>query len=145
MDAANYRLLLRQALRPIEDIENACCLMDLIPQSLFNESVKSVTEFIESDYKGESYALYKFKDKYFYIRTSFGSCSGCDEWADASFEKHTNTIDRIIDGIEPFDNIWEIPMNDYVHPTWKNMIIDILDEDNTLDKFHKHQSKIWGE
>lgn len=142
----NYIDQLRQHVRPVEDIEEDCYGMGEVPRSIFDEHVKCLESFCEEDYQGSSYALYEFAGRYFVIEENFGSCSGCDGWIDASTDDHEKTIHGILDNIHPCDNLWEIPVNlQYVHPTWRWKIIDMMEHRGCVDEFHKHQVQMEAE
>jgi hypothetical protein len=134
---------LRKHVRSVRDIDDDCRGMIDVPTSLFNEHVQCLASFCEEDYQGTSHALYTFADKYFIIEETFGSCSGCDGWMDASSEDHQKIIDGIVDDIAPCDNIWEIPVDlDYTHPTWRNAILEVMEKYGCLEKFHAFQEHL---
>ena len=130
MDA--YRDSLRRHLRPIFAIEEECSDM---PVSIFDDSLKPVLEFIEEDFQGECHALYHFDGKWFVIDENYGSCSSCDPWMDVSTQEHQWHIEHIIKGLEPVENLWEIPASDYHCPEWKRLLRDFLVQHDVLDKF----------
>ena len=82
------------------------------------------------DYSGEAIVVYRYNEKYFCLKESFGSCSGCDDWDSNSLENHT----RIIDGLKQdiaeslVDHIYEItlPLERYAHPYVRDEWIKVL-------------------
>lgn len=138
-----FHTQLSKHVRSVEDIDGECRGMIDVPTSIFDEHVKCLASYSEDDYQGISHALYTFADKYFIVEECFGSCGGCDGWMDASQEYHQEIVDGIVNNIVPCDNLWEISVNlNYVHPTWRNTILNLMKNNNCLDKFHAFQEHL---
>lgn len=50
--------------------------------NLFNSSVQKLWEYIERDYQGKFAVVYYYKNWYIFTSGDFGSCGGCDEFAE---------------------------------------------------------------
>jgi hypothetical protein len=56
-----------------------------VMQTMFGNKATVIAEYIEDDYQGSEAFAYEFEDGTIAIITdTFGSCSGCDSWEDAS-------------------------------------------------------------
>ena len=134
---------LRQHLLRIKDIEKTCFNACDVLYEMFDEHVKILESYNEDTYHGSSYVIYEYKQHYFYVSESFGSCPGCDEWIENNSENHVAYIDRIVSNIILYKNLWEIPFDIYYsHPTWRKNVFDLMESHHCLDLFNKNQEKL---
>jgi hypothetical protein len=95
--------------------------------SMFDESVEKIIQFDEDDYQGSVYALYKFLDKWFVISKNYGSYDD---------ELSLTECKALIAHVVPVDDIWKIEYSEYDNHDWKCMVIDLMEKNGCLDKFH---------
>jgi hypothetical protein len=128
---------LKKHVKPIKQIEEACnCCMQYVPMEMFDDSVELVAEFTEDSFQGVSYCLYTFGTKWFMITSRFGTCDGCDEWIGETSKGHQEVIDGIIKDINAVDNLWEIEIDEYVHPSWYKKIVGLMENRGCLSEFN---------
>ena len=72
-------------------------------QAMFNSPVELVFFWREEDYQGEIFAVYKYKNKYIYIKGQHGSCELCDK-----FPRTEEELMRTFRSLKVTDNVDEI-------------------------------------
>ena len=67
-----------------------------VMRTMFGDKAKVIGEWIENDYQGDEAFAYEFSDGTIAIITdSFGSCSGCDSWEDATDKEARNLVQEL--------------------------------------------------
>ena len=63
--------------------------------------IKQVFSHAEDDYQGEFGVLYEYKTKYLFYTGSYGSCGGCDEYADCK----EIDMEKVLSRFDIFENL----------------------------------------
>ena len=147
MDRITFLISLRCHLSSLQYIEESSYNQGNVIFYLFDEDVKVIESFNEEDCQGSCYIIYEFENMYFYLKESYGSCSGCDEWIDNTSEAHELTIERILNNITAVHNLWELPIYDgdlygYAHFSWRTKVTDLMMKHGCLEKFNEHQERL---
>ena len=90
-----------------------------------------LSEFVEDDYQGRAYALYRFEGRWFVVQTCFDSCDG---WLD---ERDRRVIDRLVDGIEPAEQLWDVDCSEYEHPEWAATLSAFMRDRGCSERFEE--------
>ena len=76
-----------------------------VMRTMFGDKAKVIGEYVEDDYQGDEAFAYEFEDGTIAIITdSFGSCSGCDSWEDATDEEARNMVRELAINARLFPN-----------------------------------------
>jgi hypothetical protein len=80
-----------------------------------NSPVETIINWVEDNYNGNCFFVYKFNDKYYAAHDSWGSCDGCDNALNCyDFDGNVDLIEmqkninRIINDLLEFDSIDEL-------------------------------------
>lgn len=67
-----------------------------VMRTMFGDKANVIGEWIEDDYQGDEAFAYEFGDGTIAIVTdSFGSCSGCDSWEDATDDEARHMVQEL--------------------------------------------------
>lgn len=107
-------------------------------ENIFGDNAVAIASFIEDDYQGDEAFAFQFKDGTIAIITdSFGSCSGCDSWEDASDDEAMHLITSMVTSSRIFktlDKAIEYCKNveddacDYTMKTAKQLVIQLMNQ-----------------
>jgi hypothetical protein len=105
----------------------------------------------EEDYTGLSYALYRFNNQLFWIKTVFGSSYCCDEWQKSESPGDYNDalekqelIERVLDNIEFIDDKGSL-YSEYDPPDFKKELEGWMSHHDEFDYYttqEKYESYI---
>ena len=152
-----YKAELKNTLTPISNIgpiiENDRfrqfqCMRN-VPNTMFDlksDNLKLLLYFDEEEDcdSGKTHTLFEYKDVYFIIDQSFGSCPGRDDWScvgENDDEARLVIIHQMIDAIKFSSTIYHvINPNDwiYAYNPWKVKFTSYLSEIGQLDDFTKY-------
>lgn len=111
-----HKLLVPQSEWTFHDMED-------VVQNMFDEAlVEKLEVYSDGDYQGTIYALFKIVDGtgYFDISCNYGSCGGCDDWADGNGNE--DTIRRLLQDVDVYEDIDDIRDDPYSPPQWREMM-----------------------
>jgi hypothetical protein len=103
--------------------------MDDLVRNIFDERyIEKLAVHGDGDYQGTIRVIFRIIEsgKYFYIKSNYGSCEGCDDWADGNGD--LETINRILKDVVLRDAVSEL-LDDhdqkYEPPDWVDMCKNI--------------------
>lgn len=97
--------------RSNHELSNICDDMGDVILNLFDDEVKTLFSYKEDDdYQGSACVVYEYMNKYIWLYESFGSCSGCDGWAQGDDYSHEDTLNVLFNTISDniVDHLYEI-------------------------------------
>jgi len=116
---------------------------DVMEKIFYNNCAVVIASWIEDNYQGGEAYAYLFKDGYLVIiQDSFGSCSGCDSWEDASDQDAERLIRAMVNSSKIFKNIDEA-INYIEKPNESDYYGQyLININNDLKKYNKIYKKI---
>ena len=97
--------------------EGWCCWYDYQP--MLNEFGEILIQVDEDNWQGDSFLIYKDRERYGLLIFGWGSCSGCDALQACSNIKQVQELmDGLYDSIEWFDSVDELK-NYFTAKDWK--------------------------
>jgi len=98
---------------------------------MFDEHVHKVFEWREDNYQGSVFVVYKLDDMFIYGHGSFGSCSGCDSWIDATPQQKQTVLEDLLNGFQSVHQISDIAFGKYIHSELRQAWYDFVRTQNT--------------
>ncbi len=117
--------------RPYDKIYEECQGLDTgeVLLSLFEREgdVETIYSHKDDDYSGDAFAVYKYKNKYFYLYKYFGSCDEFNEQILLGFKQdiYDNLCDHIYEITYPFEDDC---CNVLIHGDWTRITREHGDE-----------------
>ncbi len=109
--------------------------MGAVPTRMFGPASPGgpelLAEFVEDDYQGRAYALYRFEGLWFVLQTCFNSCDG---WL---VEGDRRDLDRLVDGVEPVEQAWDVECSDHEHPQWAAALLAFMRGRGCAERFEE--------
>ena len=98
---------------------DGCPNTTVVYHNLFKSPVKLVFEWTEEVYSGELCVIYQHGEVFMLLKGTFGSCSHCDTWEDATDEEIRENRERALRNIQYFSSLDSVNLSQYDHPDLK--------------------------
>ena len=125
-------------LRSNQELSGTCHDMGDVILNLFDEDVKMIFSYKDNDFQGSACAVYEYMDKYIWFFESFGSCCGCDEWAQCDDYSHEDTLNRLVKTVSDniVDHLYEISFpyeSDYMDSNFMAQWVEFASKQGFLE------------